>query len=283
MKITLALTTWTEHPALIKAQRPVTLSEYAQHFPAVELDTFFYALPTQSTVQKWLGEVAPGFQFIVKAHQAMTRHPQVSLPDNMDLPQLFNQFRQTVAPLLASGQLKTVLFQFPPTFTPTVANIDYLRQVRQALPHLPIAIELRNQAWYRAGVLKGLLAYCRELNYSLVAADEAQSTQASVPFVLKVTNPRLAVLRLHGRNQAGWRNPGANWRKKRTLYRYSDAELAEFAKQVQALEGQVEEVCIIFNNNSAKDAAPNALRLQEMMGLQFDDLLPRDPEQLDLF
>ena len=45
MKITIGLTTWTEHPALINnEQRPVTLNEYAQ-LPTVEVDTFFYALP----------------------------------------------------------------------------------------------------------------------------------------------------------------------------------------------------------------------------------------------
>lgn len=279
----MALTTWTEHPALIHQDRPVTLSEYAQHLPAVELDTFFYALPSLSTVQKWLGQVSPHFQFIVKAHQAMTRHPQAQLPAGMDLADLFRNFRQVLAPLVASNQLKTVLFQFPPTFLPTVANIDYLRQVRAALPKLPIAIELRNQAWYRQGVLRGLVAYCQELQYSLVAADEAQSTQASVPFVLRVTNPHLALLRLHGRNQEGWRHPGKEWRNRRTLYRYSDDELRWFADQVQQLAGQVDETCIVFNNNSAKDAAPNALRMQEMMGLHFDGLLPRDPEQLDLF
>lgn len=45
MKRTIALTTWTEHPALIHEQRTVKLREYAQHLPAVEVDTFFYALP----------------------------------------------------------------------------------------------------------------------------------------------------------------------------------------------------------------------------------------------
>lgn len=51
MKITIGLTTWTEHPALIKnEQRPVTLNEYAQHLPVVEVDTFFYALPQVTTI-----------------------------------------------------------------------------------------------------------------------------------------------------------------------------------------------------------------------------------------
>lgn len=41
MKITMGMTTWTEHPVLIHdEQRPVRLDEYAQHFPVVEVDTF---------------------------------------------------------------------------------------------------------------------------------------------------------------------------------------------------------------------------------------------------
>lgn len=284
MKVTLALTTWTEHPALIGGvKRTVTLNEYAQRMPAVEIDTFFYALPNINTVQKWIGQVSPGFQFIVKAHQSMTRHPQAELPAGLNLAQAFQHFKTAVSPLIATGQLKTILFQFPPTFTPTVTNIDYLMKVRQLMGNLPIAVELRNQAWYKTGVLRALVAYCQELHYTLVAADEAQSTQASVPFYLVNTNPQLALLRLHGRNQAGWRNPGKSWRKQRTLYRYSDEELAQFQKQIEALKPAPQEVCVIFNNNSGGDAAPNALRLQEMMGLHFDNLVPRDPEQLNLF
>lgn len=284
MKVTLALTTWTEHPALIGGkQRTVSLNEYAQRMPAVEIDTFFYALPNVQTVQKWIGQVAPGFSFIVKAHQSMTKHPQAQLPAGLNLAQVFQRFKEAVGPLIASSQLKTVLFQFPPTFTPTVVNIDYLMKFRQLMGNLPIAVELRNQAWYRPGVLRSLVDYCRELNYSLVAADEAQSTQASVPFYLVNTNPDLALLRLHGRNQEGWRNPGKSWRKKRTLYHYSDQELAGFKQQIEQLRPTPQEVCVIFNNNSAGDAAPNALRLQEMMHLHFDGLVPRSPEQLNLF
>ena len=62
MKITIGLTTWTEHPALINnEQRPVTLNEYAQHLPTVEVDTFFYALPQVTTIQNWLAEVPESF------------------------------------------------------------------------------------------------------------------------------------------------------------------------------------------------------------------------------
>lgn len=282
MKITLGLTTWTEHPVLINnEQRPVTLNEYAQHFPAVEVDTFFYALPQVTTIQHWLAEVPAGFQFIIKAHKGMTLHTRGQ--ELGELEQLFAQYKRTITPLVAAGQLKTILFQFPPYFDATPKDIDYLRLIRTLLGDLPIAVEFRNQSWYRPGTLKSLLAFCKDLGFTLVAADEPHTTVTSVPFKLAVTNPQLVMLRLHGRNVQGWANQDKSWRKTRTLYRYSQTELTTFADSITALPSQVQEVCVIFNNNSAGDAAPNALKLQQILGLHFTGLAPRSPEQLDLF
>ncbi|MDD6431672.1 MAG: DUF72 domain-containing protein [Lactobacillaceae bacterium] len=282
MKITIGLTTWTEHPALINnEQRPVTLNEYAQHLPTVEVDTFFYALPQVATIQHWLAEVPELFQFIVKAHRGMTLHERGQ--EKGELEQLFNRYRKTVAPLVAAGQLKTILFQFPPYFDASPQDIEYLRLVRLWMGNLPIAIELRNQTWYRPGTLKSLLAFCRELHFTLVAADEPHGTVTSVPFVLATTNPDLVMLRLHGQNTEGWINQGKSWRKTRTLYKYSEAELQTFCDQIKQLTPQPKEICVIFNNNSGKDAAPNALQLQKMLGIHFTGLAPRSPEQIDLF
>lgn len=282
MKITIGLTTWTEHPALINnEQRPVTLNEYAQHLPTVEVDTFFYALPQVTTIQNWLAEVPESFQFIVKAHQGMTLHERGQ--EKGELEQLFNRYRKTVAPLVAAGQLKTVLFQFPPYFDASPQDIEYLRLVRLWMGNLPIAIELRNQTWYRPGTLKSLLAFCRELHFTLVAADEPHGTVTSVPFVLATTNPDLVMMRLHGQNTEGWINQGKSWRKTRTLYKYSSAELQAFCDQINQLTPQPKELCVVFNNNSGKDAAPNALKLQKMLGIHFTGLAPRSPEQIDLF
>lgn len=225
MKVTLALTTWTEHPALVNHPAPLSLNEYAQHLPAVEIDTFFYALPRLSTVQGWINQVSPSFQFIVKAHQTMTKHPQAVLPDGEDLQSMFNHFRQVVAPLVATGQLKTILFQFPPTFAADLKNIEYLMEIRRLMGDLPVAVEFRNQSWYRQSVVTSLVGYCRDLNFTLVAADEAHQTAASVPFYFTTTTPNLALIRLHGRNVQGWTHPGSEWRKKRTLYKYSKKEL----------------------------------------------------------
>ena len=233
------------------------------------------------TIQNWLTMVPEDFQFIVKANQGMTLHKRNQ--EKGEVEQLFAQYRRTVAPLVASGQLKTILFQFPPYFDASVADIDYLKMVRAWLGDLPVAVELRNSSWYQPGVVDALVSYCQDLKFTLVAADEPHDQVTAVPFKLVTTNPDLVMLRLHGRNKKGWANQGQSWRKTRTLYKYSDQELAMFAQQIQQLTPQPREVCIIFNNNSGKDAAPNALALQKMMGVHFAGLAPRSPEQLDLF
>ena len=116
-----------------------------------------------------------------------------------------------------------------------------------------------------------------------MAADEPNQIEASVPFYLATTNPNLVLIRLHGRNTQGWNHPGQEWRKKRTLYRYSDEQLRNLSQRILALQPAPREVCVIFNNNSGRDAAPNAQTLQKIMGLHFCGLVPRDPKQLDLF
>ncbi|MDO4903742.1 MAG: DUF72 domain-containing protein [Limosilactobacillus sp.] len=281
-KITMGTTTWTEHPALIHGeQRPVTLDEYAQYFPVVEVDTFFYALPQMSTIQRWLEMVPEEFQFIIKANQGMTLHQRGQ--EKSELEQLFIQYRRTISPLIATGQLKTILFQFPPYFDASVADIAYLRLIREWMGDLPIAVEFRNSSWYSPAVFPSLVQYCQDLRFTLVAVDEPRLPGTTVPFELVTTNPKLAMLRLHGRNQAGWANQDDQWRSTRTLYKYSDSELAGFADAVRKLDPQPSEVCIIFNNNSGRDAAPNALTMQKILGVHFSGLAPRSPEQLDLF
>lgn len=283
-RVTIGLTTWSEHPALINGeQRAVKLSEYAAWLPTVEVDTFFYALPTLATVAKWLSEVPQTFSFVIKAHSTMTLHDRGQSLTSGGLAETFAKYRQSIMPLVGSGQLKTILFQFPPYFDPYIKHIEYLHRVREWLPDLPIALELRNRQWFTAAVLPSLVSYCRDLHFTLVAADEPNVGVPSVPFVVENTNPDLALFRLHGRNKKGWATQGPSWRKTRTLYRYSDEELHGLAQLVSRTEKSVKEVCVIFNNNSGKDAAPNALRLKQLLGLHFKGLAKRAPEQLNLF
>lgn len=284
--ITIGLTTWKEHPSLIKEKRPVQLTEYAAFFPLVEIDNTFYGIPTKKTVRNWLSQVPSEFQFILKANRDMTTHPRE--PEQAPITEtqrdaVFNDFQQAVRPMIARQQLKTVLFQFPPFFNAILENIEYLRHVRQLLPTLPIAVEFRNQTWYDPAIYSQVIAFLQELNMTLVAADEPDQTSTSVPFDIQVTNPKLVMLRLHGQNTVAWAHPGRNWRTTRTKYRYNPSELNQFKNAIDQISSKVDEVVVVFNNNAGKDAADNALQFKDLLGLTFTGLNDLPPEQLDLF
>ncbi|MCK9911857.1 DUF72 domain-containing protein, partial [Microbacteriaceae bacterium K1510] len=86
---------------------------------------------------------------------------------------------------------------------------------------------------------------------------EPQAGNGSVPIVVSVTEPKLSLVRFHGRNVSGWRDPGQgqNWRDVRYLYKYSEQELAQWVPRVEQLANAADQVCILFNNNSGGDAA----------------------------
>ena len=64
------------------------------------------------------------------------------------------------------------------------------------------------------------------------------------------TNPKLAVVRLHGRNAETWDIKGATAAFERFNYVYSDKELARLAISIQASAEKVAAVHVVFNNNS---------------------------------
>ena len=65
--ITIGLTGWSDHELLvINAQRE--LEDYASHFPFVEVDTSFYGIPSENTINSWMDKTPDTFQFNPKAY-----------------------------------------------------------------------------------------------------------------------------------------------------------------------------------------------------------------------
>lgn len=88
------------------------------------------------------------------------------------------------------------------------------------------------------------------------------------------------LIRFHGRNVHGWQKRTENWREVRYLYRYNQKELRQWVEHIKKLEKETEHLYIVFNNNSGGDAADNALDLIDLLGIEYENLAPR---QLDLF
>lgn len=277
--ITIGLTGWSDHDTLQLSSKH-KLADYAAHFPLVEVDTSFYAIPSPKTTANWASGTPDVFRFVVKAFQAMTMHKEWKDYYDSEI-EMYRCYMDAIAPISESGKLKAILFQFPPFFNCTKENVQYLRHVKEQMGDLPVAIEFRNSSWYSDANYEKTLALLTELGFIHVVVDEPQIGTRSVPIVLRATNPDVTLVRLHGRNQYGWMKANSpEWREVRTLYRYNAEEIAEWADYIKHLGEHSKEIVVIFNNNSGGDAADNAKALQKELEIHFDGLAPM---QMDLF
>ncbi|WP_203624007.1 MULTISPECIES: DUF72 domain-containing protein [unclassified Lacticaseibacillus] len=274
--INVGLTAVADHPDLASG-RTSSLADLATTFPVVELDTTYYQVPSDQVVSHWLQQVPSSFQFVVKATAAMSAH---KVEDPYDAGAEFTGLKRALAPMQATGQLAAVLFQLPPYFGVSAANIRVLNRIRTLYPELPVALEFRNAGWYLPEYRDQTLALMRELNLIHVVVDEPQTPAGSVPLVAAATNSELSIMRLHGRNVAGWQRGGAKWRSERTNYRYTQEELQALGQIAKQLAKQSKQVIVIFNNNGHHDASPNAQQFIKLLGLHYQGL---GPQQLDLF
>ncbi|KAF1296136.1 hypothetical protein BAU15_10125 [Enterococcus sp. JM4C] len=276
--IRIGLTSFKEHDKLTGKPNN-TLYEYAGYLPFVELDTAYYGIPRKTSVEKWVAEVPTSFRFVVKVYQGISG--QGKWQDYYaSEAEMFTRFLEAMAPMIQSGKLYCFLVQFPSTFKCTKESVAYLERIRVYFGELPIAIELRDFSWYSDKMIKGMRSFMEQHKFSLAIIDEPQLLNTTVPFDPYVTNPEFALFRLHGRNANGWQSNDADWRKKRTLYRYNQQELSEILAMLTEVQAQTKEVGIIFNNNSGGDAADNAMALKRIAGISYDDL---NPAQIDLF
>src|SRR5699024_1210338 len=148
---------------------------------------------------------------------------------------------------------------------------------------IPVALEFRHQSWFSEAYRKSTLSFMKQEGWIHAIADEPQAGARSIPIVPVVTNPNMTLVRMHGRNVHGWNKPQdeeTNWRDVRYLYKYNQEELWEWRDRIEALKKESKDIILLFNNNSGGDAAGNAKELQEMLGIDYEGLAPR---QMNLF
>lgn len=277
--IEIGLTGWGDHPSLYSTPELARnkLMSYSAHFPIVEVDSTFYAIQPKRNIEKWVKETPDRFGFIVKAYQVLTRHTQGQ--KNRSFKETIEAFKNSLQPMLQSGKLRAVLFQFPPWFQCVKPNVQLLRVLKQEMSDYPCALEFRHQSWFREEMRNKTLHFMRKEGWIHSICDQPQAGEGSVPIVLAATKKSLTIIRFHGRNAAGWVNRGQrNWREVRYLYRYSRDELLEWKERIEQLQKQTDRIVVLFNNNSGGDAADNAKLLAELLDVQFEGLAPR---QLD--
>ena len=299
MTIRVGTCSWTD-PTIFKSgwypaeatSAETRLQYYASQFSVVEVDSSYYGMPSGRNAALWVDRTPEDFTFDLKAYSLMTGHgaqvsklPPIvrdSLPASFgtgkrqiymkDLPQaaqrwIWEAFDRALDPLRHTGKLGVVLLQFPPWFAINRQNQRSIERCRELLPETRLAVEFRNSSWLEDHAATETLALLTANGMTYAAVDGPQGFRSSVPLLAAVTEPGLALLRLHGRNVENWEAPGISVAE-RFKYLYSTQELDTLRTKVQQLAEQAEETHVLFNNCYSDYGVRNAAQLAEMLNLE---------------
>ena len=274
------------------------LQWYSQHFETVEVNSTFYSVPEPRMLERWCAATPDNFTFDVKLHQLFSFHstPAKLLPPALqkcaepdasgrvkatpDLQETLLQiFLRSMSILSHAGKLGVFLLQLSPTFSPRKHELDELDRLIEMLSDFDLAIEFRNRNWAVADQLESTADFLRKHHAIFVNVDAPVSEHFMVmpSDVDEVTNPKVAYLRLHGRNAKAYIT--GKTVAARFDYDYSDGEIEETAERSTKLAREAREVHVIFNNNNLDYAPHAALRLRKALG----QIVRTPPRTLELF
>jgi uncharacterized protein YecE (DUF72 family) len=199
------------------------LGYYATLFNSIEINSIFYKLPKQSTINKWVENVSPDFRFTFKLSKSITHAKGLKF-----LRKDVDAFMNAISP--AINNKGCVLIQFPPGL-----KIDCFDQVEQLLTYLheinneqlwPLAVEFRNAGWDHPEVFNLLDEYkITSVMHDLKGSAPLTSTSKS----------GIKYLRFHG--------PEGTYRGS-----YPDESLEEYAGYIKGWLKKKQLVFVYFNN-----------------------------------
>ena len=256
---------------------------YARQFPLVEVDATYYALPAEQTAAAWAARTPAGFTFNIKAFSLFTQHPTrvAALPTDLRpavektgkdrvylkdvdpavTDQAWDRFLAALEPLHQAGKLGAILLQFPPWFPIGRGRKDYIVACAERVAPRRVCIEFRNRTWMTEDNQKETLDFLAAHRLPYVSVDMPQGYRDSIPPVLAVTDPDLAVVRLHG-HSAKWDSKDIH---ERFGYHYSGRELQEWAPKVAGLADGAQTTHVVFNNCYRDYAQTNAQQLAALL------------------
>ena len=215
------------------------LTHYQQIFPTAEIDSTFYAYPTQRTVYGWLRHTGPDFTFSAKLPKLITHYKALKGAED-DL----QRFLDLMQPLSLNGKLLALLIQLPPS---QAFDLDLLEAFFKTLPKQPrFAIEFRNKTWMNPETWKLLTRY----GIANTIVDEPLLPPEPI-----VTTD-LAYIRWHGKGRNVWYD-----------YRYTSDELKSWVPRVKEASARTKSLVGYFNNHFHGYAVENCVQVLEMLGI----------------
>ncbi|HUR24090.1 MAG TPA: DUF72 domain-containing protein [Acidimicrobiales bacterium] len=263
---------WYPHRSMKAAER---MAYYARRFPLVGIDATARFPPTPELARQWVDRTPPGFTIDIEGWTLFTG--AATLPDSLweDLRQevrpemrdrrrlyaghltragvreAWRRFRHAIEPLNESGRLGVVIMRYPRWLRPGDTGRAMMREARQRLHGLPVAVELRDPAWLEGANCEPTLGFLEHHDLGLVCVDRLDH-----PPVLAATSD-VAVVRFpgHGAEEVEW---GGS-------YRYSTPELAGWVPKLKDLAGGDGCLHVLFANTYKDFAVSNAAELAALL------------------
>ena len=215
------------------------LTYYSSLFNSIEINSSFYKIPRQKTLEHWTTETPPHFRFTLKLWRGITHETGLSFHQK-DIA----AFMQAASGI---GQKKgCLLVQLPPSAKP-----DNTRQLQTLLRELrthdpdrtwPIAVEFRHPGWYTDKTSESL----RQHGAGVVLQDMPASSSWQEP-----GQGNFVYLRYHG--------PAGDYKGG-----YAKARLTQDAAKIQRWLA-VNKTVYVYFNNTIGDALIDLQRLRELV------------------
>ena len=214
----------------------MSMKDYANHFPVVEVQSTFYEPPPDAVINRWPSGTTPPLEYTMKVWQLVTHAANSPTYRRMkrplqarDEPGFFRNSRivkegwQRSVECAGLMSASAMLFQCPASFTPDAQNVRRMRRFfeRIARPHARLLWEPRGAKWVAQRELA--LSLCRDLDLVHVVD----------PFVTPPERRHSVYWRLHG--TSGPRHT------------YTGAELQQLYKMLLNAEPS-EPAYVMFNN-----------------------------------
>jgi uncharacterized protein YecE (DUF72 family) len=235
------------------------LRTYARTFPAVEIDSSYYGVPSGHAVAAMAARTPPNFRFSFKAPKSVT-HPAGGAAALVD--DEAKLLVESLEPVRSAGKLACVLAQFPNGFKPEGDAVAYVARVAETFDGVPLVFEFRNRRWQQPETLELL---------GELGAGYANVDMPALEGLLEPSSDAsgaIGYVRFHGRNAGTW------WRGSNVTrydYLYSVEELVPWADRIAEIEAQSRDTYAFFNNHANGKAPRNAEMLADLLLQRYGD------------
>lgn len=255
------------------------LGFYARHFPAVEVDSTYYAIPQARVVEAWAARTPPGFVFCAKFPRSIVHGGEHSKPDATRalVPAVVGEeVRQFVEVMqLLGDKLGPLVIQLP--FFDQQAFRDggsFLTRLDAFLTSLPAgpryAVEVRNKYW----LARPLCDLLRRHAAALVLVDLAYMPHpADVARRLDVVTTDFTYVRLIGDRKA---LDAITARFDRVVVDQS-RRLTRWSELLRQLAPRVKDTFVFANNHYAGHAPATVRDLVSLVEAEGPPPSPTDP------